>query len=92
MENYYYKGFLDINKDPFHPGETLYICSGVLVINLAELRKDNMINKIYKFMKDNEGKLRNVPFHDQSIINAVCYHKIGILLAKIGIFNFNCIQ
>ena len=51
-----------------------------------------MINKIYKFMKDNEGKQRNVPFHEQSIINAVCYHKIEILLAKIGIFNFNCIQ
>ena len=77
---------------PFHPNNTIYICSGVLLINLEELRKDDMLNKMNKFMKDNEEALKKIPFHDQAIINAVCYNKIGILPAKIGIFNFNDIK
>ena len=88
MENYYYKGFLETNIDAFNPKHTLYICSGVLLINLEELRKDDMVNKMNKFMKDNEEKLKKIPFHDQAIINAVCYNKNGILPAKIGIFNY----
>ena len=92
MENYYYKGFLETNIDVFHPNNTIYICSGVLLINLEELRKDDMVNKMNKFMKDNEEKLKKIPFHDQAIINAVCYNKIGILPGKIGTFNFNGIK
>jgi len=92
MENYYYKGFLETNIDAFHPNNTLYICSGVLLINLEELRKDDMVNQMYKFMKDNDETLKKIPFHDQAIINAVCYNKIGILPAKIGTFNFNGIK
>ena len=54
MDNYYYKGFLDYLKDSFNPNNNLYLCSGVLLINLEELRKDGMVNKTYKFMNDNE--------------------------------------
>ena len=54
MDNYYYKGFLDYLKDSFNPNNNLYLCSGVLLINLEELRKDDMVNKTYKFMNDNE--------------------------------------
>ena len=92
MENYYYKGFLEVGIDPFHPNNTIYICSGVLLINLEELRKDDMVNQMHKFMKDNDEKLKKIPFHDQAIINAVCYNKIGILPAKMGIFNFKNIE
>ena len=92
MENYYYKGFLETNIDAFHPNNTIYICSGVLLINLEELRKDDMVNKMNKFMKDNEEELKKIPFHVQAIINAVGYNKIGILPAKIGTFNFNGIK
>ena len=92
MKNYYYKGFLDINKDPFHPKNTLYLCSGVLLINLEELRKDDMVNKMHKFMKDNEKRLKKIMFHDQAIINAVCYKKMGILPANFGVFNFKNIK
>ena len=41
MDNYYYKGFLDYLKDSFNPHNNLYLCSGVLLINLEELRNEN---------------------------------------------------
>jgi len=60
------------------------ICAGVLLINLKEFRNDNIINKMYKYMIKNNKKLY---FEDQTIINGVCYKKIGILPPKFGIFN-----
>ena len=88
MDNYYYKGFLDYLKDSFNPNNSLYLCSGVLLINLEELRKDDMVNKTYKFMNDNKKKLLKERFHDQPIINALCYRKNGILPAIYGMFNY----
>jgi len=92
MENYYFKGFLDITVngvDNFTLDNDHCICAGVMLINLDELRKDNMVNKMYKFMKENNDKLIQ---QDQTIINAVCYKKIGILPAKFGMFNFKNIK
>lgn len=83
MENYYYKGFLDINHK-FNLNIDNYICSGVLLINLENLRNDDIVNKMYLYMIKNN---QNLYFHDQSIINDVCSEKIGILPAKFGIFN-----
>ena len=88
MDNYYYKGFLDYLKDNFNPNNYLYLCSGVLLINLEELRKDDMVNKTYKFMNDNKEKLSKERFHDQPIINALCFRKNGILPAIYGMFNY----
>jgi lipopolysaccharide biosynthesis glycosyltransferase len=84
MDNYYYKGFLDTGKDYFLPNNDNYICSGVLLINLENLRNDDIVNKMYLYMIKNN---QNLYFHDQSIINDVCSEKIGILPAKFGIFN-----
>ena len=85
MEGFYYKGFLDVSKDNLLPKSRNYICSGILLINLKELRKDDIVNKMYKYMiKNNE----NLYFHDQTIINGVFVPKIGILSTKFGIFNF----
>ena len=81
MENLYFRGFLDILNDPFNRQSDIYICAGVLLINLEELRKDDMVNKIYQFNK-------KLYYHDQTIINSVGYPKLGILSAKFGIFNF----
>ncbi len=92
MENYYFKGFLDITVngvDNFTLDNDHCICAGVMLINLDELRKDNMVNKMYKFMEENNEKLIQ---QDQTIINAVCYKKIGILPAKFGMFNFKNIK
>lgn len=65
MDNYYYKGFLDINER-FNLKIDNYICAGILLINLENLKKDDIVNKMYDYMiKNNE----NLYFHDQSIIN-----------------------
>ncbi len=89
MENLYFRGFLDILKDHFNPKSDIYICAGVLLINLEELRKDDMVNKMHKFMLKNNKKLE---FQDQTIINAVGYPKLGILPAKFGILDFKNLQ
>jgi hypothetical protein len=55
MKGYYYKGFLDSvpnDVDVFTTENDHAICSGIMIINLDELRKDDMMNKIHKFMEE----------------------------------------
>lgn len=89
MEGYYYKGFLD---------DTVYgvkdfvdndhcICSGVMLVNLEELRKDNMVEKFNEFIEKNNDRLIQ---HDQTTINAVAYKKIGKLPLRYGMFGGYC--
>ena len=88
MTNYYYKGLLDnfpecvdhITKKNDH-----CICVGVMLINLKELRKDNMTSKFDDFIIKKRKQLIQ---YDQTVINAVSYEKIGILPPKYGIFNY----
>ena len=90
MEGFYYKGFLDTvpdDVDIFTTENDHAICTGVMIINLDELRKDDMMNKVHKFMKEKKEILSKKKYHDQTLINAVCYHKVGILPPKFGIFN-----
>ena len=49
-----------------------FINSGVILINLDLLRKDNIFPKIYQFLKKNNGTLL---FLDQDAINVVCNKK-----------------
>ena len=92
MEGYYYKGFIDSNVNglaPFGIKCKKYICSGVMLINLKELRDNNIHEKFLKCMEDNKDKLVQ---HDQTVINVVCYDKIGILPPRYGMFNFKTID
>ena len=89
MEGYYYKGVLDENVsavDSFTTENDHCICAGVMLINLKELRKDNMVEKFADFIEKNNDRLIQ---HDQTTINAVCYKKVGILPLKYGIFNYS---
>ena len=89
MNNLHYKGFLDIipyANDHITFKNEHYICSGVLLINLNELRKDNMLNIITEFIEKENEKLI---YHDQTIINAKSYNKTDILLPQFGIFNLH---
>ena len=82
MEGYYYKGFLDTvpnDVDVFTTKNDHAICTGVMIINLDELRKDDMMDKIHKFMEEKKEILSKKKYHDQTLINAVCYHKVGII-------------
>lgn len=56
-----------------------------MLINLEELRKDNMIKVFEEFIKEHSELLHK---HDQSIINGLCYNKTDILPPKFGIYNW----
>ena len=87
MEGLYYRGFLDDNingTSSFGVESDHYICAGVMLINLKELRENNMANRFNSFIEENNSKLVQ---HDQTVINVVCADKIGILPPKFGMFN-----
>lgn len=90
MEGYCYKGFLDFSwcsehlKKFFGIDNDHYICDGLMVVNLKELRKDHAVQKFNDFIARNNDKLFQ---HDQTVINAVFADKIGALPAKFGIWN-----
>lgn len=85
----YYLAFLDDRQRPqlseFGLSDNEYVCDGVMVVNLKKLREDNMTLKFKNFISRYNDKLAQ---HDQTVINAVCYGKIGILPPKFGMFNF----
>ena len=60
---------------------TKYINSGILLINLKDIRKDGIEKKIRDFISKYELK-----FPDQTAINAVCNNNIQILPYKYGLF------
>lgn len=53
-----------------------YINAGVLLINLAKMRKDNLTKKFSELLQ------RNFSSQDQDILNVACYGKIRILPFK----------
>lgn len=83
-----YRGFLDDNVDgvkDFVPENDHVICSGVMLLNLEELRKENMVKRFEDFINQNNDRLIQ---HDQTTINSVAYKKVDILPAKYGIYNY----
>ena len=58
-----------------------YINSGILLINLKEIRNDGIEKKIREFVSTHE-----LTFADQTAINAVCNNNIQILSYKYGLF------
>lgn len=87
MSGLYCRGFLDSNvgaTKSFGVENDHCICAGVMLLNLAELRKDDMFNKFKSFIEENNDKLVQ---HDQTVINVLCGDKMGILPAKFGVFN-----
>ncbi len=89
MNGYYYKGYLDDNVhavESFTKENDHCICSGVMLVNLEELRKDNVVEKFSEFIDKNNDRLIQ---HDQTTINVVAYKKTWILPAKFGIYNYH---
>lgn len=89
MNGLYYRGFLDNScKFPEKFGiydNDHYICDGVMVVNLEELRKDDMVKKFNDFIEKNNDKLEQ---HDQTVINIMCYKKIKKLPTIFGFINY----
>ena len=89
MKKYCYKGFLDYKwhlpeMDRLGLSTDNYICAGVMLINLKELRNCNAVEECNKFINENNDK---ISAHDQTVINAMYIDRIGVLPAKFGIFN-----
>ena len=92
MTGLHFKGFLDETTscvDVFRIENDHCICAGVMLVNLDELTKDDMVSNYSKFIEKYNKKLFQ---HDQTIINAVSVNKIGILPAKYGMFNYKNIN
>ena len=62
-----------------------YINSGVLLINLKKIRKENISQKFFDFIENNK---KNLTQEDQTVINIVLHGRIGFLPPKFGIWNF----
>lgn len=76
----------------YGPNLTDFINSGVLLINLVNLRKDNIFSKIYEFLRKNNKKLT---FLDQDAINVVCNKKNGFFPSDYissGICDYNTLS
>lgn len=56
---------------------TQCINAGVLLMNLKQMRKDNLENKFNKYVPT--LKKRGLVLNDQDVLNAVCYDKIKFL-------------
>ena len=88
MKGNYILGFLDSLPNAIEkfgiPNATV-LCSGVLLMDLDALRKNNMTEKFNKFIAEQRG---NINQQDQTIINVVCQDKISTLPPKYGIWCF----
>ena len=88
MNNTIVMGFLDSSyelAERFNIKTFKYITAGVILINLELMRKENITEKLFKFMKKNTKLLRQ---EDQTIINIGLHGRIGFLPPKYGMWTF----
>ena len=88
MKGNYIMGFLDSVPeaiDKFGIKNGVVLCTGVLLMDLDALRKNNMSEKFNKFLNEQREKINQ---HDQTIINVVCQGKIATLPPKYGMWCF----
>ena len=88
MNNNIILGFVDNsfkNAEQFGIKTYKYVTSGVLLINLKKMRKENISKKFFKFIDDNK---KNLEQEDQTVINIVLHGRIDLLPPKFGMWNF----
>ena len=88
MKGNYILGFLDtkVNElEKFNIKNGIFVCAGVILMDLHALRKNNYSQKFNDFLEVNIGNLYQ---HDQTTINVVCQGKISALPPKYGMWNF----
>lgn len=88
MENKCIMGFIDNGykfSKTFGIKTYKYITAGVILLNLKEIRINNITDKFLKFIEKNRELLKQ---EDQTVLNIVLHDKISILPAKYGIWPF----
>ena len=89
MRNNVMLGFVDNSyqkAEEFGIRTYKYIVSGVLLINLKTIRRENISSKFFEFIDKYQNKLTQ---EDQTVINIVLHGRIDFLPPKYGIWNFN---
>ena len=89
MKNNIIMGFVDNSyylAEDFGIKTYKYITTGVLLINLEAMKKENITYKYFQFIKNYKHLLKQ---EDQTIINIVLNGRIGFLPPKYGIWDFN---
>ena len=89
MRNNVMLGFVDNSyqkAEEFGIRTYKYIVSGVLLINLKTIRRENISSKFFEFIDKYQDKLTQ---EDQTVINIVLHGRIDFLPPKYGIWNFN---
>lgn len=93
IDDYYVAGALDLDAALIRGDDYVkqigmkscdqYINSGVLLMNLSKIREDKLEIKFDDFIaKYHNPENRVGIFHDQDVLNAVCYDKIFVLPLK----------
>lgn len=88
MKSNYILGFLDSgvnHMEEFGLKNSTVLCSGVLLIDLDSLRKNNYTQKINKFLYAEKDRLFS---HDQTVINVIFHGKKDFLPPKYGMWAF----
>ena len=88
MENKFIMGFLDNGykfSNTFGIKTFKYITAGVILLNLKEMRINNITDKFLDFIYKKRKLLKQ---EDQTVLNIVLHDKIGILPAKYGLWTF----
>ena len=88
MNNNIVMGFLDNAQrfaKMFGIKTNYYVTAGVILLDLEKIRKENITEKFFNFMKVNQNKLKQ---EDQTVINIVLHKRVGFLPAKYGLWTF----
>ena len=89
MKNNTILGFVDNSfylSEDFGIKTYNYITSGVMLINLENIRKEFITEQFFSFIKKYKNNLKQ---EDQTVINIVLNGKIGFLPPKYGIWDYN---
>ena len=89
MKGNYILGFQDSSKpnilEYYNIKNATVLCAGVLLMDLAALRKNNITEKFNEFFNKYKGKIYQ---HDQTTIHVVCQGKLSTLPLKYGMWNY----
>ena len=73
--------------DPLGIFTKIYINDGIILMDLYNLRKYKYFEKFINYIKEH-GNVNYLNHHDQTLINYVCYNKMGILRPKYHMWPF----
>lgn len=78
MQGFSLKGVIDIDAERHAPRLTLanYVCSGVLLFNLAQWRRQDLEARCLAFIREHADKIL---MHDQDVLNVICQESLGLL-------------